>query len=98
MLASGKSLLGNPMLSAAILLGSSIAHAQQTQSQPGMTGQGMMGCMMHSGQGMMGQGMMGMHDAMMQAMQSGTAMARMDAHIKAVETMTEALKALNAGD
>jgi hypothetical protein len=77
MLISSKGLLSSAMLSAAILFGSGVAHAQQTQSQPGMMGQGMKDkdkddCegMMRGGRGMMGRDMMGpmgmMHGPMLE--------------------------------
>tara|TARA_B100001105_G_C22005732_1_gene279309 strand:- start:7 stop:507 length:501 start_codon:yes stop_codon:yes gene_type:complete len=84
MVVSSKGLLGSVILSAAILLGSNVAHAQQVQLQPGMMGhQGMMG----GGQGMMGggQGMMGMmHGPMLEG--------RL-AHIKAELAITDAQSA-----
>lgn len=78
MFGSYKGLLGRAALSVAFLLGSSVAHAQQTQAQPGMMGHGMMG------QGMMGQGMMG------QGMMSGPMLEGRLAYIKAELAITDA--------
>lgn len=97
---SHKCLLGSAMLSAAILLGSSVAYAcggtgagpQQAQSQPGTMGQGM------KGQGMMGQGgMMGSQKGMMgqdmmgpMGMMTGPMLEGRLAYIKAELAITDA--------
>lgn len=53
MLILHKGLFSSALLSAAILLGSSVAHAQQMQPQSGMMGHGMMGQGMMDHMGMM---------------------------------------------
>src|ERR1700674_4023684 len=86
-----KSLLVSLLLPAAMLIGVSVAQAQQTQPQQWMMGQGMMGG--PGSPGMMGQGMMGGPGMMGRGMMSGPMVQGHLAYLKAELGITEAQSA-----